>query len=317
MGPAGAWFADIAFLLFGASGYLFPILVLIAGVFLFRGNDLPEKAAVIWRGAGFLLVIATSSGLATLHFQSPRSARDRGWHSRPDRRSWSRVRARFARHDGAVARAVAGVRAARDRRLVDRDHGSHGPRRVSGRHRFARMARRRAHLVGRPPREAAARRGRQQGPRQAEDRCAAHRACHREDRSEPARERAARARAPSPDVRAAANGRAAGAVAARQSAGERGRLLARGAGSDVAARRAQAQRFRRRGRGRRRASRSGRHALRAEAGGGREEQSDQQSRQGSCALARDGQRARRRNHPGQAVRRPRDSERGARDRGAR
>ena len=71
MGPAGAWFADIAFLLFGASGYLFPILVLIAGVFLFRGNDLPEKAAVIWRGAGFLLVIASSSGLATLHFRSP------------------------------------------------------------------------------------------------------------------------------------------------------------------------------------------------------------------------------------------------------
>ena len=70
MGPAGAWFADLAFLLFGASGYLFPILVLIAGVFLFRGDDLPEKAAVIWRGAGFLLVIATSSGLATLHFQS-------------------------------------------------------------------------------------------------------------------------------------------------------------------------------------------------------------------------------------------------------
>jgi DNA segregation ATPase FtsK/SpoIIIE, S-DNA-T family len=71
MGPAGAWFADIAFLLFGASAYLFPILVLIAGVFLFRGDDLPDKPAVIWRSAGFLLVTATSSGLATLHFQSP------------------------------------------------------------------------------------------------------------------------------------------------------------------------------------------------------------------------------------------------------
>jgi S-DNA-T family DNA segregation ATPase FtsK/SpoIIIE len=71
MGPAGAWFADVAFLLFGASAYLFPILVLIAGVFLFRGEDLPERRPMIWRGAGFLLVIATSSGLATLHFQSP------------------------------------------------------------------------------------------------------------------------------------------------------------------------------------------------------------------------------------------------------
>ena len=50
---------------------------------------------------------------------------------------------------------------------------------------------------------------------------------------------------------------------------------------------------------------------------GRQEQPDQQSREGSCALARDRQRARRRNHPGQAVRRPRDSERGPRDRRAR
>ena len=42
MGPAGAWFADVAFLLFGASAYLFPILVLIAAVFLFRGEELPD-----------------------------------------------------------------------------------------------------------------------------------------------------------------------------------------------------------------------------------------------------------------------------------
>jgi S-DNA-T family DNA segregation ATPase FtsK/SpoIIIE len=70
MGPAGAWFADVAFLLFGASAYLFPVLVLIAGVFLFRGDELPDRGAVLWRGAGFVLAIATSSGLATLHFYS-------------------------------------------------------------------------------------------------------------------------------------------------------------------------------------------------------------------------------------------------------
>lgn len=70
MGPAGAWFADIAFLLFGASAYLFPILVLIAGVFLFRSGEMPAQGPMLWRGAGFLLAIATSSGLATLHFQS-------------------------------------------------------------------------------------------------------------------------------------------------------------------------------------------------------------------------------------------------------
>ncbi len=71
MGPAGAWFADIAFLLFGASAYLFPILVLITGVFLFRGEELPERRQTIWRVIGFVLAIATSSALATLHFQSP------------------------------------------------------------------------------------------------------------------------------------------------------------------------------------------------------------------------------------------------------
>jgi S-DNA-T family DNA segregation ATPase FtsK/SpoIIIE len=71
MGRAGAWFADIAFLLFGASAYLFPILVLIAGVFLFRGEEVPERGAMISRSVGFVLAIATSSGLATLHFYSP------------------------------------------------------------------------------------------------------------------------------------------------------------------------------------------------------------------------------------------------------
>ena len=71
MGPAGAWFADVAFVLFGVSAYLFPILVVIAGVFLFRGEELPERAATIWRAIGFVSTIASSSGLATLHFATP------------------------------------------------------------------------------------------------------------------------------------------------------------------------------------------------------------------------------------------------------
>ena len=70
MGPAGAWFADIAFLLFGVSAYLFPVLVLIAGIFLFRNDEMPEHGPILWRATGFLLVIATSSGLATLHFDA-------------------------------------------------------------------------------------------------------------------------------------------------------------------------------------------------------------------------------------------------------
>jgi S-DNA-T family DNA segregation ATPase FtsK/SpoIIIE len=69
MGPAGAWFADIAFLMFGQTAYLFPVLVLVAGVFLFRQQQLPEHGPMLWRAAGFVLTLATSSGLATLHFE--------------------------------------------------------------------------------------------------------------------------------------------------------------------------------------------------------------------------------------------------------
>ena len=71
MGPAGAWFADIALLLFGQSAFLFPILVLLAGVFLFRDQQVASsRTALLLRGTGFLLVVSMSSGLATLHFQA-------------------------------------------------------------------------------------------------------------------------------------------------------------------------------------------------------------------------------------------------------
>ena len=71
MGPAGAWFADISFLLFGESAYLFPVLVLIAGVFLFRSEQMPGNGPLIYRSIGFVLAVTTSSGLATLHFEAP------------------------------------------------------------------------------------------------------------------------------------------------------------------------------------------------------------------------------------------------------
>jgi DNA segregation ATPase FtsK/SpoIIIE, S-DNA-T family len=71
MGPAGAWFADVAFLLFGESAYLFPVLVLLGGVFLFRNEQLPGHGPLLYRSAGFVLTVATSSGLATLHFDAP------------------------------------------------------------------------------------------------------------------------------------------------------------------------------------------------------------------------------------------------------
>ncbi|HEY8521189.1 MAG TPA: DNA translocase FtsK 4TM domain-containing protein [Gammaproteobacteria bacterium] len=70
MGPAGAWFADIAFLLFGQSAYLFPALVMLGGIFLFK-NVSASKLSLLYRTVGFLLTLATSSGLATLHFMAP------------------------------------------------------------------------------------------------------------------------------------------------------------------------------------------------------------------------------------------------------
>jgi S-DNA-T family DNA segregation ATPase FtsK/SpoIIIE len=70
MGPAGAWFADVAFFIFGQTAFLFPVLVLLAGIHLFRPAELSKR--VLWfRGGGFVLTIATSAGLATLHFSAP------------------------------------------------------------------------------------------------------------------------------------------------------------------------------------------------------------------------------------------------------
>jgi S-DNA-T family DNA segregation ATPase FtsK/SpoIIIE len=74
MGPAGAWFADIAYLLFGRPAYLFPLLVLLAGVLYFRGRETLAPASrrtVLWRSGGFVLILLTSCGLATLHFAAP------------------------------------------------------------------------------------------------------------------------------------------------------------------------------------------------------------------------------------------------------
>jgi S-DNA-T family DNA segregation ATPase FtsK/SpoIIIE len=72
MGPAGAWFADVAFFLFGQTAFLFPPLVLLAGIHLVRSRRGESQTGVAWlRAGGFALVIASSSGLATLHFSAP------------------------------------------------------------------------------------------------------------------------------------------------------------------------------------------------------------------------------------------------------
>jgi S-DNA-T family DNA segregation ATPase FtsK/SpoIIIE len=80
IGPFGAWVADVLFFLFGRPAFLFPLMLALAAVAMFRaapdsGDATRSNAAV--RAAGFLLVLASSCGLATLHWSGgelPQSA---------------------------------------------------------------------------------------------------------------------------------------------------------------------------------------------------------------------------------------------------
>ncbi|MGD8323690.1 MAG: DNA translocase FtsK 4TM domain-containing protein, partial [Gammaproteobacteria bacterium] len=70
MGALGAWFADVAFFVIGLPSYLFPLLVLLAGIHLYRYAEEPLSGRLIaLRGFGYALTIATSAGLASLHFE--------------------------------------------------------------------------------------------------------------------------------------------------------------------------------------------------------------------------------------------------------
>jgi S-DNA-T family DNA segregation ATPase FtsK/SpoIIIE len=74
VGTAGAWFADIAFYLFGMPAYLFPAMMMVAGWMLFsaRLSDEPlGRPLILSRIGGFLLALLTSCGLASLHFHDP------------------------------------------------------------------------------------------------------------------------------------------------------------------------------------------------------------------------------------------------------
>jgi S-DNA-T family DNA segregation ATPase FtsK/SpoIIIE len=71
IGPFGAWLSDLFFVLFGLPAYLFPIMLGIAGYHLFqeRGSREPvDRRSASFRGLGFFLALASSCGLATLHF---------------------------------------------------------------------------------------------------------------------------------------------------------------------------------------------------------------------------------------------------------
>jgi len=71
IGPFGAWLADLFFVLFGAPAFLFPMMLGFAGWTLFqerRSEEPMDRRALSLRGIGFVLALASSCGLATLHF---------------------------------------------------------------------------------------------------------------------------------------------------------------------------------------------------------------------------------------------------------
>ena len=71
IGPFGAWLSDLFFVLFGLPAYLFPVLLGYAGwsIFQDRRSDEPVNRRTLGlRSLGFVLALASSCGLATLHF---------------------------------------------------------------------------------------------------------------------------------------------------------------------------------------------------------------------------------------------------------
>ncbi|MEO7775637.1 MAG: DNA translocase FtsK 4TM domain-containing protein [Steroidobacteraceae bacterium] len=71
IGPIGAWLADVLFFLFGKPSFLFPLMLGTACWGLYRRRDKTEastRANTAVRVAGFVLVLVTSCGLASLHW---------------------------------------------------------------------------------------------------------------------------------------------------------------------------------------------------------------------------------------------------------
>jgi hypothetical protein len=232
---------------------------------------------------------------------------------RRDRRAVGRGprrRHEFPGRHVAAARRVAGLRVARARCLVAAHDGP--DRRLGAAGRFV------------PAREAlcAPRRQHRQGSeagapgsraRRAEEGGRAQAAENRGAGAQGREKRARRERKAGRVVRETRCQCVARVVAAGRSTSARRRLLGRGARGNVAPGRTQIARFRRRSRGRRSASRSGDHALRAAPGPRRQGCADLEPRERPGSRALRNQRARGRDHSRQVDDGTRNPERDARD----
>jgi DNA segregation ATPase FtsK/SpoIIIE, S-DNA-T family len=70
-GPAGAWISSFLYVLFGHAAYLFPVLLAGAGWLALKSRAeaaFPPARVLGMRAGGFLVTLAASCGLATLHF---------------------------------------------------------------------------------------------------------------------------------------------------------------------------------------------------------------------------------------------------------
>lgn len=67
-GAVGAWFADVLFTFFGYMAYLFPLLVTLAGVLIFKSYAIRHRPAVLWllHLGGLMLVLAGGCGLIAI-----------------------------------------------------------------------------------------------------------------------------------------------------------------------------------------------------------------------------------------------------------
>lgn len=75
-GSAGAWLSDVLFSLFGYSAYLFPGLLALRAVLIFREKFDPEtfhRHAILMRSLGFMLVIIATTCLSALQAGSANS----------------------------------------------------------------------------------------------------------------------------------------------------------------------------------------------------------------------------------------------------
>jgi S-DNA-T family DNA segregation ATPase FtsK/SpoIIIE len=69
-GPAGAWAANVLFMLFGKVAYLFPLMIAWGGWVMFRERD-EEHHSIhlrVARWIGFVLIVLTATSIAALHF---------------------------------------------------------------------------------------------------------------------------------------------------------------------------------------------------------------------------------------------------------